>query len=511
MTSRPPYPTAPTPAPATPEKRDGVVYTPGFIVELILDNALPKSADGLASAAICDPACGDGAFLTAAARRILSNLERREALSALRAMAGYDIDADAARKCEARLDAVLRERYPNERLSWNIAVRDALDRSAFEADRGRFTRVIGNPPYVRVQHLERERRERMAGQWRLLRGATDLYLIFYELALDLLRDGGAVGFIAPSSWLRSDSGSLLRETLVENHAVKKVIDFGERQVFDGVTTYTAIAIIEKGGATADIPLEFCDGDALAGGGSVLYDRAAPSRAWRLARSQADKERMDEMANRGARLRDVADIHVGVQTLADGVFIHPAERAADAGFERWILRDIMKASVMKGGADPVRRVVIFPYGADGKPLTERRIAEDAPIVYNWLRANKERLLSRDKGKLDPAKWYAFGRQVSIASGFGEKILTSGMNRKPNFQICANPDATFYSGYCVKPKPTLNIDLDSLLAVLNSDDMDFFIRHAGRPYQGGWRSYAKSFIQDFPIRANALTADFDKESS
>ena len=495
----------PTPPAAPARKRDGAVYTPDFVVDLILDAALPRSADALANAAVCDPACGDGAFLTAAARRVLSQLDKPRAMAALRALAGFDIDADAAAICVSRLDAVLRERYPNERVSWNVAVRDALDRSAFASERGRFTHVVGNPPYVRVQHLERERRERIAGQWSVLRGATDLYLIFYELALDLLRDGGTVGFITPSSWLRSDSGSLLRDALIGNHAVEKIIDFGERQVFADVTTYTAIAIIRKGGKTesARIPLEtFAGGDdSPIGGGSVLCDRENPSRAWRLARSRADEDRLNAMlSDGGARLGDVADIHVGVQTLADGVFIHPIERADSLRFERWILREIVKASVMKNGADPVRRVVIFPYNADGKPLTECRVAEDAPNVYNWLSENKDRLLSRDKGATDPDKWHLFGRQVSLTTGFGEKILTSGMNRKPNFQICPNPDATFYSGYCVKPKPHTNMALEPLLAALNSDDMDFFIRHVSRPYQGGWMSYAKSFIQDFPIRAN-----------
>ena len=484
-------------------KRNGIIYTPEWIVKIVHDKTLPSN---LADIAVCDPACGDGAFLTAAARRVLSQLDKPRAMAALRALTGYDIDADAAAICVSRLDAVLRERYPNERVSWNVAVRDALDRSAFASERGRFTHIVGNPPYVRVQRLERERRDRIAGQWSVLRGATDLYLIFYELALDLLRDGGTVGFITPSSWLRSDSGSLLRDALVRNHAVEKIIDFGERQVFADVTTYTAIAIIRKGGETkpARIPLEtFADGgdSAPIGGGRVLYDPDAPSRAWRLARSRADEDRLNAMlSDGGARLGDVADIHVGVQTLADGVFIHPAERAESLRFERWILREIVKASVMKNGADPVRRMVIFPYNADGKPLTERRIAEDAPNVYNWLSENKARLLSRDKGATNPDKWHLFGRQVSLTTGFGEKILTSGMNRKPNFQICPNPDATFYSGYCVKPKPHMDMGLEPLLAALNSDDMDFFIRHVSRPYQGGWMSYAKSFIQDFPIRMN-----------
>ena len=48
----------------------------------------------------------------------------------------------------------------------------------------------------------------------------------------------------------------------------------------------------------------------------------------------------------------------------------------------------------------------------------------------------------------------------------------------------------------------MDMGRLLAALNSDDMDFFIRHTSRPYQGGWRSYAKSFIKDFPMPLGVL---------
>ena len=154
--------------------------------------------------------------------------------------------------------------------------------------------------------------------------------------------------------------------------------------------------------------------------------------------------------------------------------------------------------MRDGQDPVRRVAIFPYDDHGRLLPEGDIAANAPVAYRWLISHRERLLNRDKGRFDPARWYAFGRQVSIVSGFGDKILTSGMNRRPNFQVCPNPDATFYSGYCVKPKP--GVDRKRLLSALNSDDMDFYIRQTGRPYQGGWMSYAKSFIKDFPVPAD-----------
>ena len=484
-------------------KRRGIVYTPPSIVTLILDHTLPAHAAGLAAASVCDPACGDGAFLVAAARRILARLNRAEALAALRRMTGYDIDAAALARCRQRLDDTLAQWHPGARVDWNLQARNAFDRNAFAGDCGRFTHLVGNPPYVRVQHLEQTGRGRIAGQWQVVRGATDLFLVFYELGLNLLRGGGVLGYIAPSSWLRSHSGAELRRLLAQRHRVERIIDFGQHQVFDDVTTYTAIVIIRKHGreygAPPAIPVSRYDGARFYDGGTIILDAANPARPWTAA-TDAERQRMAELASRGPRLSEVADIHVGIQTLADQVFIMPAPDARQIGLEPWLLRPIVKASVMRGGQDKLRRVVIFPYDDDGRLLPESRLSARAPVAYHWLQSHKERLLNRDKGRFDPSRWYAFGRQVSIVSGFGDKILTSGMNRQPNFQICPDPKATFYSGYCVKPRPGVN--RQRLLAALNSDDMDFYIRQTGRPYQGGWMSYAKSFIRDFPVPATAL---------
>ena len=506
---------------ASIRKRNGVVYTPDWIASLILDGALPSDPAALAAAAICDPACGDGAFLVPAAQRLLASLEREEALGALRRMAGYDVDGDAVARCRARLDAAVEARYPGERVEWRVERRNAFDRAAFRRDRGRFTHVVGNPPYIRVQHLEAPRRRRLAGQWETLRGATDSYLVFYELGLELLAEGGTLAYIAPSSWLRSDSGSALRERIAASHTALRILDFGAHQAFADVTTYTAIAVIRKGGRTKDIPVEKYDGAAFRKAGRIAVDAANPRAPW-IPSLPSDRARLRKLAKRGPKLGEVAAIHVGIQTLADGVFILPladeeSYGASDDSYgasdyalcradgetlrlERWILRRVVKASVMKNGRDPTPRAAIFPYDESGTLLPEERVREDAPRVYAWLLRNKARLLARDKGAFDPRRWHAFGRHVSITSGFGDKILTAGMNLRPNFQRCPDPSATFYSGYCVKPSP--NVDAERLLEALNSPDMEFFIGRTSRPYQGDWMSYAKSFIKDFPVPESAL---------
>ncbi len=483
----------------TIRKRYGVVYTPEHIVELILDNVLPTDASTLANVAVCDPACGDGVFLVQFAKRALTDLNRNQALRVLRRMTGYDIDHNAIAKCKNNLDEILRAFYPNASVQWKVYKRNALQHSLFTNDYGQFTHIVGNPPYVRIQNLEQHRRNRMSQGWSLLRGATDLYIVFYELALNLLCDGGVLGFITPSSWIRSDSGALLRHRLIKSHKVDKIIDFGQYQMFKNVTTYSAILVVQKHGTTTNISLETFDGLTLNDGGKVVIDTLDPSNPWWLVTSQADLEHLDKLMQRGDRLGDIADIHVGIQTLADKVFIMSAETAKLMRLEPWMLHPIVKASVMKYGQDPVNRVVIFPYDKWGKLLPEEIIHRKAPHTYDWLKSNKQRLLSRDKGKIKPTKWYGFGRQVSLVSGFGDKILTSGMNRHPNFQQCPNPEATFYSGYCIKPKYPYT--LDNLLNSLNSDEMDFFIKHTSRPYQGGWMSYAKSFIEKFPVAATS----------
>ena len=301
------------------------------------------------------------------------------------------------------------------------------------------------------------------------------------------------------------------------HRVRRILDFGDHQVFPGVTTYTAITVIERDGSPKPIPVWRYERNRFAHAGTVVPDPGRPSEPW-VPATASDRCFRRTLAGRGPRLDQIADIHVGVQTLADRVFILRLDdslaeargpdlvQCAGEGrvlrLERWMLRPIVKASVLRDGRDPVRRVVVFPYDREGRLLPEAEVAGRAPRVYDWLSDNRPRLLARDKGRTDPRRWYGFGRQVSIVSGFGDKLLTSGMNRAPNFQRCLDPRATFYSGYCVKPR--MPLDWNALEAALNSRAMAEFIRTTSRPYQGGWYSYAKSFIQSFPVPRAVLEA-------
>ena len=69
----------------------------------------------------------------------------------------------------------------------------------------------------------------------------------------------------------------------------------------------------------------------------------------------------------------------------------------------------------------------------------------------------------------------------------------MNLEPHFYVVEDEMASFYAGYCVKPKN--NINIYELCNALNSDLMKEYISSVSKSYRGGYKSYAKSFLKDF----------------
>jgi len=488
-------------------KTFGKVYTPGWVVDAMLKPLLDVPMRDIH---ICDPACGSGDFLAPIVEQICNQAihspssQRSEYIETLRHLTGYDIDGEAVHSCRERLsqiaEGILNQAFPRD--FWGVLHRDAMD--AHRSDCGRFDWVIGNPPYVRIQHLESDRREKIKnGGWSYFYGASDLYIVFFEMGLRLLKIGGSLQFISPSGWIRNDAGKFMRQDIEANHSLVSLCDFRDFQVFPGVTTYTCITHIHK--------------DVGAGVGNVYqWDGRSFSTNANLVKSKmrwavVDTPAQSSQTPNPVKLSDIADIRVGIQTLADRVFIlenlnRDGELLSVRGpagpfvIEEKSARRILKASVLKNGKDRLNRVVIYPYNSTGKLIEEEEFARQFPLAYQWLVENKEQLLGRDKGTFCKSKWYGFGREVGIRSAFGRKILTSGMNPKPNFQICGDSKSLFYSGYCIKPRN--GIKLSDLQKVLNSIEMDRHIRTFAQPFRGGWYSYAKRYISDFPIDTSAL---------
>jgi adenine-specific DNA-methyltransferase len=113
----------------------------------------------------------------------------------------------------------------------------------------RFDIVIGNPPYRRIQRLPDEQKSAYAEEnFRSYAGSGDIYLLFYERGLSLLKQGGYLSYITSNKWMRAAYGESFRR-LLTGQAVHELLDFGDHQFFDNATTYVNIALIQRGKPT----------------------------------------------------------------------------------------------------------------------------------------------------------------------------------------------------------------------------------------------------------------------
>lgn len=117
---------------------------------------------------------------------------------------------------------------------------------------GGFDAVIGNPPYVDSKAIvEPERRyfhDATAGRELPFPTAykkTDLFALFIELGLRLLKPGGRLAFIIPDRFLYSPYGSKLRELILENCAIEEIIDLTSIRVFPHQSVWNVILVLRK--------------------------------------------------------------------------------------------------------------------------------------------------------------------------------------------------------------------------------------------------------------------------
>ncbi len=111
---------------------------------------------------------------------------------------------------------------------------------------GGFDAVIGNPPYVSVTNIDESERPYYLERFATAEGRFDVYILFVELSLKILRRGGILSYIMPIRFAIYANGRNLRRLLLEHAIIERLIDISQtKDVFDEPSTYPAIAVIRN--------------------------------------------------------------------------------------------------------------------------------------------------------------------------------------------------------------------------------------------------------------------------
>lgn len=496
--------------PPKDKKLGGIFYTPQYIAEFIVDEVLTDDENFK----ILDPSCGAGIFNLVSLYKIKDKFPEKSYADIIENnIYACDIEPISTNRTKIILilAALLHGENPEE-IKFNIITHDSLDKNfkwenAFPEvfERGGFDAVVGNPPYIRIQNLDDDTKKYLQKNWLSAKnGNIDIYYPFIELGINLLNEKGKLGFITPNSHFNTAAGKNLRKILSTNKSMHKIVNFDYVRVFKDVNVYSCVTIFTK---TKNNEIKFhkmnkevdCINLSEEDYKIVNYNTLNPEKNW-VFLSDEEIEKINAIENAGTKLKDIGEINCGIATLADKIYLLTDYEVSvgDETFniEPGICKSIIKASTLHNEEeiDENELKIIWVYDDEGNILPEDTIAKKYPNAYKYLLYMKPELDKRDKGKPNPIAWYAYGRTQGLESSFGKKLLTSTMNEKPNFIYCEDEESTFISGYQVKSK---KIDLKILKKILNSSIMEFYIELISKSYQGGWKSYAKTFIQNFGI--------------
>jgi hypothetical protein len=240
------------------EMERGAVFTRPEVASAILDLCRYTSDRPLHRLRLLEPSFGGGDFLLLAVERLLTAWQRDggaidKALPELR---------DAIRAVELHRESVetVRSRGIAMLLAVGVSQSDAeslcsawlvCDDFLLAPLPGEFDVVVGNPPYVRQERIPAALLAEYRQRFRTLFDRADLYVPFYERALDLLVPGGRLGFICANRWVKNRYGGPLRAKISNRFSLLHYIDMENFDAFRAdVIAYPAITVIERPHSTS---------------------------------------------------------------------------------------------------------------------------------------------------------------------------------------------------------------------------------------------------------------------
>jgi methylase of polypeptide subunit release factors len=239
--------------------RFGQHFTGDDVVDLINAFCIRSGSD-----AILDPACGSGSFLVRAYYRKQHLDSSRTHLDLIGELFGCDIALYPAHL--ATLNLAAREinneaNYPRitrsnffdvtpDKPFCEVPVPDAPSNRT-PVSLPELDAVVGNPPYVRQEKVEKKDKARFAeiasDAWPGLElsGRSDLHCYFWPAATRLLKPGGYFGFLTSSSWLDVEYGFALQGWVLRHFKILAVMESAAEPWFEDARVKTCVTILQQ--------------------------------------------------------------------------------------------------------------------------------------------------------------------------------------------------------------------------------------------------------------------------
>ena len=153
-------------------------------------------------------------------------------------------DRQQKKKVKHEIDHLIHElTNDNEVFDFEIYFSEVFHR------KGGFDVVIANPPYISAvefaKRYPQKYRKQLNERFETAKGTYDIYVLFIEEGLRLLAERGVLVFINPNKFLSANYAVALREHILTNASLLKLVDVSGILVFDEAAVYPVVSVMQK--------------------------------------------------------------------------------------------------------------------------------------------------------------------------------------------------------------------------------------------------------------------------
>ncbi|MFP6032056.1 class I SAM-dependent DNA methyltransferase [Helicobacter pylori] len=419
------------------------------------------------------------------------------------------------RALRKKLDDALSGGEYHNAFEWRFEFPEVLND---EGDFLGFDCIIGNPPYIRQEHIK-DLKPLLQKQYHDFYNSTaDIYTYFFALAYHLLKEKGFSAFITSNKYARARYGAKLREWLLKKTTLVSYMELNALKVFESAAVDTSIMSFIKQTPPKESEFKYYeptpnDKNDLKSTRPLSMKQNALSTESFIFANATLLDLRDKIESVGTPLKDWGiQINYGIKTGANEAFIIPTEKrdailnACKTQEERErterlikpILRgkDIKRYSYEWAGEWIIFIPWHFPNTGSPKSMekNEQDFSTHYPIIYAHLISHKDELLKRNKDETGKRyEWYCLQRwAASYYQDFEkEKIVWAEMTDEPRFIYDNKGFYTNQTCYFIAR------DDKYLFAILNSKVMYFFMRQMASNLGEGAFRWIKQFIERLPI--------------
>ncbi len=232
------------------------------------------------------------------------------------------------RALRKKLDDALSGREYQNAFEWRFEFPEVLND---EGDFLGFDCIIGNPPYIRQEHIK-DIKPLLQKQYPDFYNSTaDIYTYFFALAYHLLKEKGFNAFITSNKYARAKYGAKLREWLLKKTTIVSYMELNALKVFESAAVDTSIISFIKQTPPKESDFKYYeptenDKENLKSTPSLSMKQNALSTESFIFANATLLDLRDKIESVGTPLKDWdIQIYRGILTGANEAFIIPTEK------------------------------------------------------------------------------------------------------------------------------------------------------------------------------------------